>query len=57
MKTLRLTLIGAAILFIAIPASAQVLLATTNGGGNLVELDLSAGTATLIGDARSVVSW
>ncbi len=50
MKNLLLLVVGAGLLVSGLQVSAQVLLATTNEG-ELVEIDLVAGTATLIGDA------
>lgn len=50
MKKLLLLIAGAGLLVFGLQARAQVLLATTNQG-ELVEVDLAAGTATLLGDA------
>lgn len=50
MKKVLLLIVGAGFLLIGLQARAQVLLATTNQG-ELVELDIANGTATLIGDA------
>jgi len=50
MKNVLLLIVGSGFLAIGSQTSAQELLATTNQG-ELVEIDLVAGTATLIGDA------
>ena len=50
MKNIMLMIVGAGLLLFGYQSSAQVLLATTNEG-ELVEIDLVAGTTTLIGDA------
>lgn len=49
MKNLFLLAVGAGLLVAGFQANAQVLLATTNNG-ELVEIDISAGTATLVGN-------
>ena len=50
MKNVLLFIVGSGFLSAGVQISAQELLATTNQG-ELVEIDLAAGTATLIGDA------
>lgn len=50
MKKILLMIVATGSLLSGLQASAQVLLATTNRG-ELVEVDLVAGTATLVGDA------
>ena len=50
MKNVLLLIVGSGFLAAGLQTSAQELLATTNQG-ELVEIDLAGGTATLIGDA------
>ena len=50
MKNVLLLIVGSGFLAAGLQTNAQELLATTNQG-ELVEIDLAAGTATLIGDA------